>query len=177
VALLSSRDPFMNLGPLERRQRVWFAGNDHTDELSEVNETLADLTDQRGTGMFKRGTPQRAKLDQRIAALSVRQAELSSTPGEPAGWRYEPTGELFSDWWEAQDTEARNVWLRQMNFRVVWKSHTEGSRTVVDEFRLDGDLTMDLEAGALFGPMVDLVKELTDPANVAAYEALPPDGE
>jgi site-specific DNA recombinase len=151
-----------NLGPFERHTRVWFSGNDHTDELSDVNETLADLTDQLGTGMFKRGTPQRAKLDRRIAALSGRQAELSSTPSEPAGWRYEPTGELFSDWWEAQDTEARNVWLRQMNFRVVWKSHTEGSRTLVDEFRLDGDLTMDLDADALFGPMVDLVKAMTE---------------
>ena len=152
-------------------------GNDHTDELSDVNETLADLTDQLGTGMFKRGTPQRAKLDKRIAALSARQSELSFIPSEPAGWRYEPTGELFCDWWEAQTIEARNVWLRQMNFRVVWKSHTEGSRTLVDEFRLDGDLTMDLDADALFGPMVNLVKAMTDPANVAAYEALPPGAE
>jgi site-specific DNA recombinase len=163
------------MGPLERRQRVWFAGNDHTSELDEVNEVLADLTDQIGTGVFKRGTPQRAKLDQRIAALSERQAELASTPGEPAGWRFEPTGELFSDWWEAQDTEGRNVWLRQMNFRVVWTSHTEGSRTVVDDFNLDGDLEMNLDADQLFGPLGDIIKQLSDPDVIAAYEALPPD--
>lgn len=161
-----------NMGPLERRQRVWFSGNDHTDEVAEVNELLADLTDQLGTGVFKRGTPQRAKLDHRIAALSERQAELSSTPSEPAGWRYEPTGEIFADWWEAQDTEARNVWLRQMNFRVVWKSHTEGSRTTVDEFRLDGDLTMDLDADQLFGPVWDIVSAMSDPANIEEYNAL-----
>jgi site-specific DNA recombinase len=162
-----------NLGPLERRQRVWFAGNDYTDELTEVNNTLADIADQLGTPAFRRGTPQRARLDARIAALSARQAELSSTPTEPAGWRYEPTGELFSDWWEASDNEARNVWLRQMDFRVVWKSHSEGTRTVVDDFRLDGDLTMDLDADWLFGPMADIVTTLSDPDNVAAYNALP----
>lgn len=35
---------------MERRKRVWFAGNDHTNELAEVNDLLADLTDQLGTG-------------------------------------------------------------------------------------------------------------------------------
>jgi site-specific DNA recombinase len=153
-----------NLGPLERRQRVWFAGNDHTDELTELNNTLSDLAEQLGTRAFRRGTPQRARLDSRIAALSARQAELSSTPSEPAGWRYEPTGELFSDWWEASDNQARNVWLRQSGFRVVWSSHSEGTRTVVDEFRLGGDLTMDLDADQVFGPMVVLVTMLSDPS-------------
>lgn len=141
-----------NMGPLERRQRVWFSGNDHTDELSEVNEVLADLADQLGTGMFKRGTPQRERLDKRIAALTERQAELSSTPSEPAGWRYEPTGELFSDWWEAQDDEAKNIWLRQMGFRWEWSSRSDtNGRIVVDEFKQVGELEMDLDADQLFG--------------------------
>lgn len=164
-----------NLGPMERRQRVWFPGEDHSSELQEVNELLSDLTDQIGVGQFKRGTPQRARLDQRIAALNTRQGELSASPTEPAGWRYEPTGELFSEWWEANETEARNVWLRQMGFRVVWRSHSEGTRTVVDEFRLEGDLTMDLDADWLFGPMADIVSVLSDPDNIDAYNALPPD--
>ncbi len=145
----------------EMRRRVWFSGNDHTDELGEINDLLSDLTDQLGTGMFKRGTPQRDRLDARIQSLTARQAELSSAPGEPAGWRYEPTGDLFGEWWEAQDTEAKNVWLRQMNFRVVWKSHTEGSRTVVDEFKLGGELTMDLDADLLFGPVVDMIEGIS----------------
>ncbi|WP_079609173.1 recombinase family protein [Mycobacteroides abscessus] len=141
-----------NMGPLERRQRVWFSGNGHTDELSEINETLADLTDQLGTGMFKRGTPQRERLDKRIAALTARQDELSSIPSEPAGWRYEPTGELFSDWWEQQDDEAKNVWLRQMGFKWEWASHSDDrGRVVVDRFEQVGELDMDLDADQLFG--------------------------
>jgi site-specific DNA recombinase len=63
--------------------------------------------------------------------------------------------------------------LRQMGFRVVWRSHSEGTRTVVDDFRLDGDLTMDLDADWLFGPMADVVSVLSDPANIEAYNAIP----
>ncbi|UPW09800.1 recombinase family protein [Gordonia terrae] len=151
-----------NMGPLDRKQRVWFAGEDHTTELDEINDLLSDLTDQLGTAAFKRGTPQRVKLDQRIAALSARQEELSAAPSEPAGWRWESTGELFADWWAEQDVAARNVWLRQMNFRMLWKSHTEASRTVVDEFALDPDneLTMNLDADQLFG-LFALLAEMT----------------
>lgn len=78
---------------------AWIAsyGNDYTDELGEIDELLPDLTDQLGASMFKRGIPQRDRLDARIQSLTTRQAELSSTSSEPAGWRYEPTGELFGN--------------------------------------------------------------------------------
>ncbi|WP_165617259.1 hypothetical protein [Mycobacteroides abscessus] len=49
-----------------------------------------------------------------------------------------------------------------MNFRVVWKSQTEGSRTIVDEFKLDRELTMDLDADVLFGPVVDMIEEIAN---------------
>ncbi|MGV0695857.1 recombinase family protein [Mycobacterium paraintracellulare] len=167
------RQILKNMGPLERKRRVWFAGNDHTDELSEVNDTLADLADQLGTGVFKRGTPQRAKLDARIAALSARQEELASVPSQPAGWRYESTGELFADWWSEQEDDSKNIWLRQTGFRYEWLSHSDDrGRIVVDRFEQVGDLEMDLDADQVFGPLVDVVTALSDPANVAAYAAL-----
>lgn len=172
------RQILQSMGPMERKRRVWFAGNDTTDELAEVNELLADLTDQIGVGMFKRGTPQRAKLDQRIAALTTRQAELSSVPAQPAGWRYEPTGEVFSEWWEASDDEAKNIWLRQMCFRYEWVSHSdERGRVVVDRFKQVGDLEMDLDANVLLGPLGDIVTAMSDPANIATWLALPDDDE
>ncbi|OBI24750.1 recombinase family protein [Mycolicibacter sinensis] len=158
------RQILQNMGPLERKRRVWFAGHDTTDELAEVNELLADLTDQIGVGMFKRGTPQRAKLDQRIAALTTRQAELSSVPAQPAGWRYEPTGELFSDWWNEQNDEAKNIWLRQSGFRYEWSSHSdERGRVVVDSLKQVGDLEMDLDGDQVFGPILDIAAALSDP--------------
>jgi site-specific DNA recombinase len=54
------------LGESERLERVWDSGSDHSAELAEVNETLTDLTSQLGTGVFRSGTPQRVKLNQRI---------------------------------------------------------------------------------------------------------------
>lgn len=172
------RQILQNMGPLERKRRLWFAGNDHTDELAEVNSTLEDLTEQIGVGQFKRGTPQRAKLDQRIAVLSERQAELSSTPTQPAGWRYESTGEIFADWWASQDDEAKNIWLRQTGFRYEWSSRSdERGRVVVDSFNQVGDLEMDLDGDQVFGPLVDIVAALSDPANIEAFNALPPDDE
>jgi site-specific DNA recombinase len=102
------------LGTSERLERVWDKGSDHSAELAEIDNTLADLTDQLGSGAFSRGTPQRARLDARIAALAARQAELSAEAVKPAGWTWQPTGEKFADWWDRQDVTARNVWLRSM---------------------------------------------------------------
>ena len=129
-----------------------------SDELSEVNAELADLAESLGTPAFRRGTPQRERLDRRIEALSARQAELSQVTPKPAGWVYEGTGVTVSEWWADATTEERNVWLRQLGMRVVWRSHSEGKYTVVDEFRVDGDLTLDLDGEHALGPVWDVVQ-------------------
>lgn len=121
-----------------RMVRVWSPGSDSSSDLAEVNAALADLTDQLGTPAFRRGTPQRARLDAKIDALATRQAELSSKPTQLAGWAYEATDELVIEWWATATNEERNVWLRQMDIRVQWRSHSEGTRTVVDEFKMSG---------------------------------------
>lgn len=108
------------LGDSERVERVWDSGSDYSAELAQIDSTLDDLTDQLGTGVFTRGTPQRARLDARIAALAARQAELSAEAVKPAGWTWQPTGEKFADWWDAQDVTGRNVWLRSMNVRLTF---------------------------------------------------------
>lgn len=136
------------LGSMERMTRVWFAGNDTSGERAEVDELLSDLTDQLGTGQFRRGTPQRERLDARIAALTQRQEELASTRVEPAGWRYEGTGETVAEWWGRSTTEERNIWLRSVGMRVTWTSHTERGRTTVDDFSI-GIGGPDLDSAAL----------------------------
>lgn len=162
------------MGPLERKRRIWFSGNDHTDELTEVNDMLEDLVDQLGTGVFKRGTPQRERLDQRIAALTERQAELSASPRVEPGWVYEGTGETLADWWADASDQDKNIWLRQYGFRYEWVSHSgDNGRIVVDEFKQVGDLTMDLDADTLLGPVWDIVSAMSDPVNIEAYNALP----
>lgn len=130
------------LGESERMERVWEAGSDHSAELAEVNDRLVDLTSLLGTGPYKAGTPQRQALDQQIAALAARQAELSGEAVKPAGWTWKPTGEKFADWWNRQDITARNIWLRSMNVRLDFKcSPGPNGRIEVDQVKLDlGDI-------------------------------------
>lgn len=106
------------LGDSERLERVWEHGSDNSDELAELDELLADLTDQLGTGQFRRGTPQRQRLDERIRLLADKRDELASQPSKPAGWQWAATGELFGPWWAAQDESSRNEWLRSVGVRV-----------------------------------------------------------
>lgn len=170
------RQVLQTMGPLERKRRVWFSGEDHTDELGEVNDMLEDLVDQLGTGAFKRGTPQRARLDQRIAALTERQQELVASPRVEPGWVYENTGETLEEWWAEASDHDKNIWLRQYGFRYEWVSHSgDNGRIVVDEFKQVGELTMDLDAGVVVGPFADLLAIMGDPDTVAAYNALPED--
>ncbi|MGE2737354.1 recombinase family protein [Mycolicibacterium vaccae] len=136
------------LGTSERLERVWDSGSDHSAELAEINDTLADLTSLLGTGSYKAGTPQRLKLNERIQALAARQAELSAETVKPSGWRWQPTGEKFADWWDRQDVSARNVWLRSMGIRLDFEYKPDDPSP---DLRLDlgdlGTLTQQMEAG------------------------------
>ena len=97
---------------------MWDAGSDHGAELAEIDAELVDVTGLIGTPEFRAGTPQRARLDQRIAELATRQEQLSAESVRPAGWSWQSTGENFGEWWSRQDTTSRNMWLRSMNVRL-----------------------------------------------------------
>jgi site-specific DNA recombinase len=135
------------LGTSERLERLWDKGSDHSAELTEIDNTLADLTDQLGSGAFSRGTPQRARLDARIASLAARQAELSAEAVRPSGWTWQPTGEKFADWWDRQDVTARNVWLRSMGVTLGFVYSLEGKGPTLNMEPGDLEtLTQQLEA-------------------------------
>lgn len=138
------------LGPMERRVRVWFAGNDISGELADVDEALVDLTKQLGSGAFRQGTPQRKQLDSQIEALAKRQEELAAKPVEAPRWVYEGTGETVREWWERSDPATRTAWLQAHGVRVTWRSHTENGRTQLDAFDIDLG-SPDLSSGALPG--------------------------
>ena len=106
------------VGDAERLERAWEPGTDNTEELAEVDALLVDLTNLVGTGPYKLGTPQRAQLDKRIAELTKRQESLNATPNTPGGWKWEPTGERFAEWWHRQDNEGKNAYLRRMGVTV-----------------------------------------------------------
>ncbi|MCW2592894.1 MAG: hypothetical protein JWQ86_5321 [Mycobacterium sp.] len=45
---------------------------------------------------------------------------MSALAIKPSGWTWKPTGEKFSVWWERQDIEGRNIWLRSMNIQAEY---------------------------------------------------------
>ncbi|ORB49409.1 recombinase family protein [Mycobacteroides saopaulense] len=108
------------LGNSERQERVWDTGSDHSVELAELDAVLADLTSLLGTSVYRAGTPQRAQLDSQIAGYAARHDELSKLTVRPAGWTWQPTGQVFSDWWEQQEIEGKNIWLREMEIRLTF---------------------------------------------------------
>lgn len=135
------------LGKSERLERIWDPGSDRSAELAEVSATLEDLTDQLGSGVFRRGTPQRARLDERIANLERERTRLASEATQPAGWNWHPTGELFRDWWASQDVPSQNVWLRTMGVKLTWRG---------DQVHLDlGDVVTLTEQLRASGPVAD----------------------
>ncbi|MGB3604386.1 MAG: recombinase family protein [Gordonia sp. (in: high G+C Gram-positive bacteria)] len=146
------------VGSMERMTRIWFSGSDARGELAEIDELLGDLVDQLGTGAFKRGTPQRKRLDARIAALTERQESLRGQPIEASGWRYEGTGETVAEWWSRADQATRTAWLRDSGVRVTWLSHTEHGRTKVDKFEIMMGAGPGLDGGALPGPIAAMAE-------------------
>ncbi|OBI54680.1 resolvase [Mycolicibacterium fortuitum] len=108
------------LGNSERLERVWDSGSDNSVELADISAELIDVTGLIGSPAYRPGTPQRAALDARIAALAARQEVLSAEEIKPSGWTWQSTGEKFSAWWERQDVTARNTWMRSMGVRLSW---------------------------------------------------------
>lgn len=114
------------LGDSERLERVWDSGSDHSEELAEIEAQLSDITGLIGTGPYKAGTSLRAQLDARIADLTTRYEALSAEAVRPSGWSWVGTGELFSTWWENQDVEAQNIWLRRMGVKLSYVAVSNG---------------------------------------------------
>ncbi|MFT4086767.1 MAG: recombinase family protein [Gordonia sp. (in: high G+C Gram-positive bacteria)] len=158
------------LGEMERMRRVWDTGTDTAAALAEVREMIGDVGDLIGGPGFRKGTPQRERLEERLKALAAREAELEAVPAVPAGWRYEGTGQTVRAWWDGADDEARNLWLRDMGVKATWVSRTEGGvlqtsgkfegkviggRTEVKEWSIDIG-TLDTEGEVLPSTFVGL---------------------
>lgn len=108
-------------GDTERVTSVYDPGEDHEQELADVNDRLTDLVGQIGKDAFRSGTPQRAALDEQIQRLAAKQAELSAIPRRQAGVRQVPTGETFADHWTSLNKAEKNQFLRDSRIRV-WYS-------------------------------------------------------
>lgn len=122
-----------DLGEVERTRRVYDPGADTTQELAEIDAQLADVADLVGTPGYTKGTPGRARLDERLHTLGGRRESLAILENRPAMYRFEPTGETFAEHWARLDTQGRNEFLRHTNFRVAYRWYNTCHITYGDE--------------------------------------------
>ncbi|MGQ4616451.1 hypothetical protein [Nocardia sp. R7R-8] len=59
------------LGDSERQDREWDAGEDHAAEVEAIDAELVDMADVIASGAFAKGTPARAKLEDRVCLTGI----------------------------------------------------------------------------------------------------------
>lgn len=105
------------LGDVERMERVYDPGEDHSGEVAEIDAELVDVVGLVGTRPFRSG-PARERMLARAEALQQRRDRLAAADYRPAGYRMVPTGVLFRQYWDDLDMVGRNVELRRIGFRI-----------------------------------------------------------
>lgn len=116
------------MGDSHRMVKEWYEGEDHSEEIVELEARLEEIIPLLGTGAFKAGTKQYDLLQKQITTVSERLEELSELEEEPSGWTWVSTGEKFSDWWKNASVEEKNAHLRSVGVRVEYRHYLPRKR-------------------------------------------------
>lgn len=108
-----------DVGPLERMSRRFIPGSDHTAELEEVRDRIADLRDARYVRGEFTSRDDVEVYDRIMSGLLADRDRLEAIPHQPSGWVLEPTGETYADVWErTEDWHERGQLMREANLRL-----------------------------------------------------------
>lgn len=105
------------IGDQERMEREWVQGEDHSEQLAEVNAAMTRIRAESDAGLV---TDQNEYLD-RLRALTARRDELRSKPVTDAGYRWRGLGETYREAWQRMDTDERRRLLLDSGIRVEAK--------------------------------------------------------
>jgi site-specific DNA recombinase len=120
------------VGSQPRRVKVFVPGEDYTEELEQVDDSISSLQEESDRGLIRN----REEYFSRLEKLMSRRDKLVALPNRPAGFRYEATGETVAEYWNSMDKEARNLWLQEMGVRLFYSL-----KSGAPKFRMDlGDL-------------------------------------
>jgi hypothetical protein len=78
------------------------AGEDHSHELEQVNETIARLRRESDAGLIVSAEDERVYVE-RMKALIERRTQLEGMPRRAAGWITEETGQIYREAWADSD--------------------------------------------------------------------------
>ena len=113
------------VGDVERVERIFEAGEDHTDELERVEEAIAELrADRYERGLFRgeRGAEEYASV---MSSLEDRREELEAMPRIKAGYRLEKTGQTYRDYWAMLEPAERRQWMLTAGIRGACRKLTK----------------------------------------------------
>lgn len=105
------------------KTRVWQGGSDHSAELEQTNQTIADLREDRALGLFSTPADQEMFRSQMTALIAKRDA-LSERPVVKAGWVEVETSETYGEVWPTASLEERRKMLVDAGIRLTVDSST-----------------------------------------------------
>jgi site-specific DNA recombinase len=121
-------------------ERVELPAEDHTDELSEVEEAIDDLRGDRYQRHLFRGDAGTAQYTELMTSLEARAEELRAMPTLPARQETILSADRFRDRWDDLDDAGRGALLRRMGVGLYAKKDARGLRLVLRQ------------SGTRFGP-------------------------
>jgi hypothetical protein len=83
-------------------RRVFVPGEDHSQELEQVNATIARLRRESDAGLIVSAEDERIYVE-RMRSLIDRRTKLEATPARAAGWVTEETGQTYREVWDDSD--------------------------------------------------------------------------
>ncbi|MFD6712354.1 hypothetical protein AMK25_22350 [Micromonospora sp. TSRI0369] len=118
------------VGDLEVMRRVFVPGSDHTGDLREVEESLAELREHLAAGLF-RGDRGKAEFAGMYGALEARREALEALPTRPDEWKLEPTGQTYRERWKSLESPTdRGREMREAGVRVVARARPVYTRSL-----------------------------------------------
>jgi site-specific DNA recombinase len=102
-------------------RRLFVAGEDHSHELEEINETIVRLHREQDSGLVRTEEDERVWTG-RMRALLDRRDALSAIPHRAAGWVTEKTDRTYRDMWPDLSTAERHQLMIERGVRFVLES-------------------------------------------------------
>lgn len=150
-------------GDLELHEPVWFGGDNHSDQLAQLEAQLNSIVAAIESGAFPPGSAQFGRMTQRASELSEARDKVAAEPVTFGRYEYRPTGETLSARWEGLTVRDRNQFLRDNEVKL----------TIHNPPREDG-VKFDLVLGdvpKLLGAIDPAVDQDAMRTSIAAYTA------
>jgi hypothetical protein len=104
-------DSFLSrCGNREVEDLIWQEGQDHSDRIAEIEETLTELAEDRRMGLY-RGEEGSARFRAMYSSLEEERARLLELPVQLSGYVRCGTGMTYRHRWMSGEAEARNALL------------------------------------------------------------------